>query len=131
MIPRNLLLPKINPAYTSQECPSCGYISRRNRSGVKFVCRSCGRRSHADWVGASGILRRSGDKNITCDDLPEGVRQLLKKRYQTRRNPERNSFSKAVEKGVFLPLGPDLTTGGSPSGRHRYRSKPDQPLEIS
>ncbi|MBD3261432.1 MAG: transposase, partial [Candidatus Altiarchaeales archaeon] len=62
---RKTAIEKVNPAYTSQECPSCGYVSRRNRSGVKFSCKSCGRRAHADWVGASGILRRSEDKDIT------------------------------------------------------------------
>lgn len=122
---------KVNPAYTSQECPSCGYIHRGNRHGTKFVCRSCGRKAHADWVGAGNILRRSEDKNVTCDDLPADVEQLLKKRYQTRRNPERDSLPGAVKTGAFLPLSPSLTTGGPPSGRHRYRSKPDQPPEIS
>ena len=114
---------KVNPAYTSQECPSCGYVSRRNRRGVRFVCRSCGRKGHADWVGASNVLRRSEDKNINCDDRPVKVKQLLKRRLLLRRN----SLPEVVKKGALLPLGPSLTTGGSSSGRHRYRLEPDQP----
>ncbi|MEL7342015.1 MAG: transposase, partial [Bacteroidota bacterium] len=41
----------VNPAYTSQTCPSCGHVSRKNRSGVRFECDNCGRKAHADWVG--------------------------------------------------------------------------------
>ena len=40
----------INPAYTSQECPRCHYISHLNRSGLWFCCRACGYTSHADRV---------------------------------------------------------------------------------
>ena len=86
----------VNPAYTSQECPSCGYISRRNRSGIKFVCKSCGRKAHADWVGSSGILRRSGDKNIGCDDHPRGLNRLLKERYRARRQRQAGYSSSGV-----------------------------------
>ena len=77
---------KINPAYTSQECPSCGYISRKNRAGTKFQCHSCGRKAHADWVGARNILRRSEDKDISCGDHPNSVKIKLQKRYLLRRN---------------------------------------------
>jgi putative transposase len=81
---RKVPVQKVNPAYTSQECLSCGYVSRRNRSGVKFTCRSCGRQAHADWVGASNILRRSGDKNIGCGDHPRTVKRVLRERYNLR-----------------------------------------------
>ena len=47
----------VNPAYSSQTCPSCGYVSRNNRKGIKFVCRSCGRKSHADVVGGAESSR--------------------------------------------------------------------------
>jgi len=77
---------KINPAYTSQECPSCGYVSRKNRSGIKFKCAGCGRKAHADWVGASNVLRRSGDQNIGCGDDPKRVKQELRRRYKSRRD---------------------------------------------
>ena len=75
----------VNPAYTSQECPSCGYVSRLNRSGTKFLCRSCGRKAHADWVGASGVLRRSKDNGITCADQPSSVKAMLQRRYKAQR----------------------------------------------
>ena len=102
----------VNPAYTSQECPSCGYISRSNRSGTSFSCRSCGRKSHADWVGASGILRRSGDNDIGCGDHPSSVKATLRRRYLLRRSsPARSSGVSPNTEPV--PLGRSLTTGGS------------------
>ncbi|NBR00922.1 MAG: hypothetical protein EBT79_08895 [Actinobacteria bacterium] len=94
----------VNPAYTSQECPSCGYISRSNRSGTSFSCRSCGRKAHADWVGASGILRRSEDKSIGCGDHPSSVKATLQRRFLVKRNsPARSLLAPS-------PLGRSLTT---------------------
>lgn len=76
----------VNPAYTSQQCPSCGYVARNNRSGTKFHCRSCGRIQHADVVGAVNLLGRSEDKQIGCDDDPSEVRTVVRARYRFRRN---------------------------------------------
>lgn len=75
----------VNPAYTSQQCPSCGYISRQNRSGVKFQCRSCHRLSHADVVGAVNLLRRSEDQKITVKTPPHLVRTLLTAQFRDKR----------------------------------------------
>ena len=108
---RKAVVQKVNPAYTSQECPSCGYVSRSNRSGVKFTCRSCGRKAHADWVGASGILRRSEDKGIRCADHPRAVKPVLRQRYNLRRRG--HSSSGPVPTTAPPPLGLSLTTGGS------------------
>ncbi|MCY3998289.1 MAG: transposase [Flavobacteriaceae bacterium] len=47
---------KINPAYTSQTCSCCGYISKKNRlSQSRFVCQQCGYMDHADINGAQNI----------------------------------------------------------------------------
>lgn len=110
---RKAVAQKVNPAYTSQECPSCGYVSRRNRSGIKFTCRSCGRQAHADWVGASGILRRSGDKDIGCGDHPRVVKRVLNERYNLRRS--RGNSSSGLEPEP-LPLGQKFNVRGSPFG---------------
>ena len=110
---RKAVIEKVNPAYTSQECPSCGYISRRNRSGIKFVCRSCGRRAHADWVGASGILRRSEDKDITCADHPRDVKRILRERYLHRRDSSSGAGRISLSSSAPLPLGRRFTTGVS------------------
>jgi len=42
----------VQPAYTSQDCPSCGHRDSQNRSGTKFACAKC---SSSD--GESGVMR--------------------------------------------------------------------------
>lgn len=98
-----------NPAYTSQECPSCGHVSRGNRTGTKFRCSSCGRKAHADWVGASGILRRSEDNDIGRDDHPLSVKATLRRRYLARRAGDSPARSPCEPS----PLGRSLTVGVS------------------
>ena len=75
----------VKPAYTSQACPSCGYINPNNRHGTKFLCRCCGRISHADVVGAINLLRRSEDKQINCCDGTSEVKILLRGRFRSKR----------------------------------------------
>ena len=77
---------KVNPAYTSQTCPSCGYVARQNRHGIRFKCHGCGRISHADVVGAINLLRRSEDDKIGLDDDPSEVKRVLIERYRTARS---------------------------------------------
>src|SRR3972149_4287090 len=49
---------RVNPAYTSQTCPSCRSINKANRVGEIFKCIQCGYSNHADTVGAINILGR-------------------------------------------------------------------------
>ncbi len=49
--------PLINPAYTSQTCPKCGFVHKLNRNGEIFVCRNCGYESDSDFVGSTNILK--------------------------------------------------------------------------
>lgn len=108
---RKAPIEKVNPAYTSQDCPSCGYVSRLNRNGIKFVCRSCGRKAHADWVGASGILRRSEDKNITCKEHPSSVKRVLRERYRTARDSS-SGLGRRPPSPSPKPMGRRFTTKG-------------------
>ncbi len=56
---------KINPAYTSQTCDSCGYVSKENRKTQdKFECGCCHKKTHADVVGARNHIIRSSDNVI-------------------------------------------------------------------
>ena len=42
---------KVNPAYTSQTCPSCGHCEKENRpTQAEFKCRQCGYANNADVV---------------------------------------------------------------------------------
>lgn len=51
---------EVNPAYTSQTCPECGCVSKRNRpSQAQFRCIKCGYEAHADFVGARNISTRA------------------------------------------------------------------------
>jgi len=44
--------------YTSQTCPSCGLVDRRNRDGEMFLCQGCGHTDNADINAAKNILSR-------------------------------------------------------------------------
>ena len=100
----------VNPAYTSQECPSCGYVSRANRSGIRFKCKSCGRKGHADVVGAINLLGRSEDKQIGRKDDPSEVRWVLGRRFlEARTSPPRPAKDAPEPSGRRLTVGvPDI-----------------------
>lgn len=50
----------VDPRYTSQACPECGCIDRRNRpERDRFACISCGFSGPADTTAARNIARRA------------------------------------------------------------------------
>lgn len=50
----------VDPAYTSQVCPTCGTIGRENRpSRGLFLCASCGHTGQADVIAARNIATRA------------------------------------------------------------------------
>ena len=112
---RRVLTGANNPAYTSQECPSCGYVNRANRRGVKFHCLSCGRQSHADVVGAINILRRSEDKSIDCGTPHRCVKAILQERFRAARRTSSGLLSDSDDHSgrpkELEPSSPILTVG--------------------
>lgn len=49
----------VDPAYTSQTCSECGFVSKSNRpSQDTFLCRSCGHSANADHNAAINISGR-------------------------------------------------------------------------
>jgi IS605 OrfB family transposase len=52
---------KVNPAYTSQTCCSCGFRHRDNRKGEKFLCLKCGMEMDADYNSPINILHLGAD----------------------------------------------------------------------
>ena len=55
-----VLVALVNPEYTSQTCPECGYVARGNRiSQAIFRCLSCGFAGHADHIAARNIRARA------------------------------------------------------------------------
>lgn len=51
-------LEAVNPAYTSQECRSCGFIARDNRRENRFRCVCCDRQGHADALASVNLVER-------------------------------------------------------------------------
>jgi putative transposase len=46
----------VDPAYTSQTCPSCRWVDKENRKNSIFSCTKCNYTNNADTVGATNIL---------------------------------------------------------------------------
>jgi IS605 OrfB family transposase len=56
----------INPAYTSQTCSRCGYVSRSNRkTQAIFKCRKCNYQLNADLNAAINIANKHTKNGIT------------------------------------------------------------------
>ena len=51
----------VDPAYTSQQCPTCGTVSSDNRNNEYFKCIHCAFSHDADTVGALNIKSRFTD----------------------------------------------------------------------
>ncbi|WP_275695748.1 RNA-guided endonuclease InsQ/TnpB family protein [Streptomyces noursei] len=63
---------KVNPAYTSQRCSVCGFVTEDNRdSQAVFRCKAanCGHTAHADVNAAINIKRTAGHAVSACGDL--------------------------------------------------------------
>jgi putative transposase len=62
---------KVNPAYTSQRCSACGFVTEGNRESQSvFRCKAagCGHRGHADLNAAKNI-KAAGRAVSACGDL--------------------------------------------------------------
>ena len=46
---------RVNPAYTSQRCSRCGWVSEANRNGESFKCKACSYACDADYNGSMNI----------------------------------------------------------------------------
>jgi IS605 OrfB family transposase len=58
---KNIEIVYIDPRYTSQQCSSCGFISRSNRSGANFGCMNCNYLLNADLNASRNIKERIFD----------------------------------------------------------------------
>jgi putative transposase len=65
----------VDPKYTSQCCPVCGYTSSENRKTQKtFICLRCGHTDHADFV-ASQNIRTAGQAGMACESSGISLRK--------------------------------------------------------
>ena len=67
---------EVNPGHTSRECSGCGYVDPRNRQGLYFQCRFCGKRLNADTNGARVISSR---RSAGAADLQLGRKAVLRR----------------------------------------------------
>lgn len=70
-----------NAAYSSQECPQCGWVDAKNRNGDIFKCRHCGFTADADQVAAINLKKRLHDEEITRYTPYKKVKAILLQRY--------------------------------------------------
>lgn len=82
-------LETVNAAYTSQECPECGYVHQNNRQGDRFHCRHCGFIGHADSVAAMNVKHRHTDpelrERIQVFTPKEKVLQILQEIFERKK----------------------------------------------
>jgi putative transposase len=72
---------QVNPAYSSQMCPTCLFVDKGNRAGDLFKCLNCGHTDHADRVAAKNLLARANDPDITIYTPKSVVRSILQGRF--------------------------------------------------
>lgn len=71
---------EVNPAYTSQTCSHCGWVSRGNRPSQKvFKCELCGKTCHADFNASRNLYERF----ILGEDKPskQAILAMLKANF--------------------------------------------------
>jgi putative transposase len=93
---RGIRYRSVQPAYSSQQCSRCGFVSSLNRrSQAAFVCLWCGYEANADENAASNIAERFGDEELNT--LPfRDVETVLALRFMSRL-PDTRSVSAGLE----------------------------------
>ena len=104
---RGIRYRSVHPAYSSQECSHCGFISPMNRrTQADFECLWCGYKANADENAAANIAKRFGDQALNT--LPfRDVETELAFRF-LRRLPGARSASAGLELQpvtIWLPRG--------------------------
>lgn len=72
---------QVNPAYTSQMCPFCWFVSKDNRKGDRFKCLNCGHVDVSDRVAAQNLKARYYDHEITIYTHKSVVKSILHERF--------------------------------------------------
>ncbi len=117
----------VNPAYSSQTDPDCGYVDPKNRNGDRFKCLNPEHSAKspvldADTeVGARNLKMRRDDPEIHLWTPKEQVREILVRRFEKRRL-ERLANGARADVDWTVPAG---TPGRTRSSR-RKRSVSEQ-----
>jgi IS605 OrfB family transposase len=113
---------QINPAYTSQTCPECGYLEKANRRGDEFQCQKCGHRGDADQIAAQNQKSRYDDRRITLYTPKETVREILLEDYQARLEHQNASSTDEKIRKMTVP-GQTLEREEAPGTKSSRQSK--------
>jgi len=71
------LLLEVNPAFTSQTCPRCGNVTRRNRANwANFSCTACDFEGNSDRVASLNICRRAAGLNVALPKTRVNLSQI-------------------------------------------------------
>ena len=70
------LIRKVNSAYTSQICSSCGEIHKESRKGESYECITCGMIMDADYNASMNILHR-GEEMDSFQYSPSNNRNVF------------------------------------------------------
>jgi len=93
----------VQPAYSSQLCFQCGWVSRNNRKNQEhFKCEICGYTNNADLNASLNLLGRSQDKELLSIKDYKSVKELLKKRFY-----DAHSVSSWLDLDSFLKMSGD------------------------
>ena len=82
----------VDPKHSSQECPKCKHIDKKNRSGEKFICTNCQFTDHADTKASRTVAKKVGlvfPKKVKRT-LPADCGKVTPSRHQSSRVETRN-----------------------------------------
>lgn len=80
---RGVLATTVNSAYSSQECPVCHSVDRKNRPNQQtFCCRVCGYTAHADIKASQTLASRLHDKELRTCCNRHAIKALLLSRHE-------------------------------------------------
>jgi len=89
---RDIRYRSVQPAYSSQQCSHCGYVSSLNRrTQAEFICQHCGFSFNADVNAALVIAERFGDDEVNSLSFRD-VEAVLMARF-AKRFPDARSAS--------------------------------------
>ena len=94
---------EVEPDYTSQTCPVCSCLDKKNRNGKIFKCVCCGYTEDADYVGSLNIKARTDDKKIqdVCEKYKNQhteMQKYIKIVYQSRNDKYKAAAGETMPK---------------------------------
>jgi IS605 OrfB family transposase len=75
---KNIEIVYIDPAYTSQRCSKCGYVSRKNRNGADFLCTSCSFNLNSDLNASHNLEQKYFEDEYILNELAQKAKCFLR-----------------------------------------------------